>query len=228
MSTEMTIKPIETEYNGHKFRSRLEARWAVFFDKASIKYTYEAKGYEDENGNRYLPDFYLPDFDTHVEVKGDRPEAWDELIKASKMIKWGGEIRRILILSEIPTIFDGGMWHFPCMYWRGQSDDMRVGWWFFQSSGDRVIGHISRSEYIEPFWINDDEIVCTCRPEMSFQAVSDTVLRNELWWWRELRGKPTYGDKRFQYEANSAVFNALKEAAEARFEYGETPKGDQK
>jgi len=24
------IKPIETIYNGYKFRSRLEARWAVF------------------------------------------------------------------------------------------------------------------------------------------------------------------------------------------------------
>lgn len=26
------IKAIETEYDGHKFRSRLEARWAVFFN----------------------------------------------------------------------------------------------------------------------------------------------------------------------------------------------------
>ena len=25
------IKPIETEYLGYRFRSRLEARWAVFF-----------------------------------------------------------------------------------------------------------------------------------------------------------------------------------------------------
>ena len=26
------IKAIETVYNGYRFRSRLEARWAVFFD----------------------------------------------------------------------------------------------------------------------------------------------------------------------------------------------------
>jgi hypothetical protein len=37
----MEIKPIETEYGGYKFRSRLEARWAVFFDTAKIKYEYE-------------------------------------------------------------------------------------------------------------------------------------------------------------------------------------------
>lgn len=27
------IKSIETEYNGIRFRNRLEARWAVFFDE---------------------------------------------------------------------------------------------------------------------------------------------------------------------------------------------------
>jgi hypothetical protein len=30
VSTE--IKAIETSYKGYRFRSRLEARWAVFFD----------------------------------------------------------------------------------------------------------------------------------------------------------------------------------------------------
>lgn len=30
------MKAIETEYNGYKFRSRLEARWAVFFDAFSF------------------------------------------------------------------------------------------------------------------------------------------------------------------------------------------------
>ena len=33
----MEIKAIETIYNGYKFRSRLEARWAVFFDEAGIE-----------------------------------------------------------------------------------------------------------------------------------------------------------------------------------------------
>ena len=32
------MKAIETEYNGYRFRSRLEARWAVFFDALGIEY----------------------------------------------------------------------------------------------------------------------------------------------------------------------------------------------
>ncbi len=53
------IKAIPTEYNGVKFRSRLEARWAVFFDKLGIKWLYEAEGYQTPYGN-YVPDFWLP------------------------------------------------------------------------------------------------------------------------------------------------------------------------
>lgn len=64
------IKPIETIYNGYKFRSRLEARWAVFFDTLYIKYEYEKEGF-DIDGIWYLPDFYLPDYSCWVEIKPD-------------------------------------------------------------------------------------------------------------------------------------------------------------
>jgi hypothetical protein len=51
-------------------RSRLEARWAIFFDALNIKWVYEPEGFEFE-GIKYLPDFYLPAFDggMFVEVK---------------------------------------------------------------------------------------------------------------------------------------------------------------
>lgn len=53
----MEIKAIETEYNGYRFRSRLEARWAVFFDSLGVKYEYEPEGFILPSGKRYLPDF---------------------------------------------------------------------------------------------------------------------------------------------------------------------------
>ena len=53
----MEIKPIETEYNGYRFRSRLEARWAVLFDALGVKYEYEPEGFELPSGKKYLPDF---------------------------------------------------------------------------------------------------------------------------------------------------------------------------
>jgi hypothetical protein len=68
----MTIKAIETHYNGYCFRSRLEARWAVFFDAAGIRYEYEKEGY-DLDGVRYLPDFWLPDLSCWYEIKPGLP-----------------------------------------------------------------------------------------------------------------------------------------------------------
>lgn len=78
----MTIKAIETVYNGYKFRSRLEARWAVFFDTLGIEYEYEAQGYELQLAGDYLPDFWLPKQGCWLEVKGVRPERGPELDKA--------------------------------------------------------------------------------------------------------------------------------------------------
>lgn len=75
----MDIKPIETVYNGYRFRSRLEARWAVFFDAMGIEYEYEPEGYVLPDGSKYLPDFRLLNvrhrgYDewepVYVEVKG--------------------------------------------------------------------------------------------------------------------------------------------------------------
>lgn len=65
----MRIKPIPTKYRGYHFRSRLEARWAVFFETAKIRWEYEPQGF-DVDGTPYLPDFYLPDLHCYFEVKG--------------------------------------------------------------------------------------------------------------------------------------------------------------
>lgn len=63
------IKPIETVYNGYRFRSRLEARWAVFFDALGIKYEYESEGYDLGEAGWYLPDFWLPEIECFAEIK---------------------------------------------------------------------------------------------------------------------------------------------------------------
>jgi hypothetical protein len=80
----VTIKAIETRYAGCRFRSRLEARWALFFDHMGLTWEYEPQGFEvsrritggwnNEKTKtfRYLPDFWLPDLHGGIwgEVKG--------------------------------------------------------------------------------------------------------------------------------------------------------------
>jgi len=62
------MQAIPTTYRGIRYRSRLEARWATFFDELHIRYAYEPKAFTHE-GENYVPDFYLPATKTWVEVK---------------------------------------------------------------------------------------------------------------------------------------------------------------
>ena len=75
--SEYQLQPIETMYRGFRFRSRLEARWAVFLDAAEIPWQYEVEGY-DLGGVKYLPDFWLPRDETFLEIKPYKPGAYHE------------------------------------------------------------------------------------------------------------------------------------------------------
>jgi len=63
------MKAINTKYKGYNFRSRLEARWAVYFDSLGIEWEYEKEGFKFEDGTCYLPDFWLPKIKMFVEIK---------------------------------------------------------------------------------------------------------------------------------------------------------------
>lgn len=79
---------IPTKYKGYTFRSRLEARWAVYFDLIGLTWEYEPEGYVLRNGVWYLPDFYLHQLDTFVEIKpmpvlyGSPNTAWSRMFMA--------------------------------------------------------------------------------------------------------------------------------------------------
>lgn len=92
------LQAIETIHKGYRFRSRLEARWAVFFDALGIKWEYEKEGY-DLDGLWYLPDFWLPELGYWVEVKGELPQGYEsgedltgeEIEKATRLARLSGK-----------------------------------------------------------------------------------------------------------------------------------------
>jgi hypothetical protein len=59
-------------YKGYRFRSRLEARWAVFFDSLGVPWEYEKESFDLPAG-RYLPDFWLPGLECWLEIKANEP-----------------------------------------------------------------------------------------------------------------------------------------------------------
>lgn len=101
------IKAIETKYNGYRFRSRLEARWAVFFDTLGVKYEYEKEGY-DLDGTWYLPDFWLPDVNLRDYPDGlwyeIKPPRWHGQAPLSAL---GEQTQHCVVLAEgLPGDYD--------------------------------------------------------------------------------------------------------------------------
>ena len=121
------VGAFETVYDGYRFRSRLEARWAVFFKTAGIRYIYEPECFRLPSGKLYLPDFYLPDVNMrttedmggiYVEVKPSRPDSGelDYLFELSWITG-----KRVLLVVGMPSCdgryFDAeGDGHYECSW----------------------------------------------------------------------------------------------------------------
>ena len=160
------MKAIDTHYQGHRFRSRLEARWAVVFDELGLQWQYEPQGYELEHritrepGTfNYLPDFFLPEVSVWVEVKGELDlGGYRRLLDAAAALSApGGGCGRtdVVVLGPISNyavwpprlpvrlhMGDLSIPWFPC------TEEVYVlgsGWVGSRSSG--VLRHVGRNEH---------------------------------------------------------------------------------
>ena len=142
---------LPTTYRGTTFRSRLEARWAVFFDTLGIRWEYEPEGFALPSGN-YLPDFRLPGLNMFAEVKPARVDdpRHGELVDATGM--------HIAILCgpvESPP-------------WLGGPGNLVYdGHYFWRASGDNGEGGICSWDLMHTFAICD---VCSA---ISFNFAGD-------------------------------------------------------
>lgn len=93
---------IQTSWKGYRFRSRLEARWAVFFESLRLDWTYEPEGFSLDSGS-YLPDFQI--HGTYVEIKPN--------VAVTRASKLCGELSRVTGSNVI--LIQGKPW--PGEYW---------------------------------------------------------------------------------------------------------------
>jgi len=191
------MEPIETEYKGYRFRSRLEARWAVFFEYLGIDWQYEPEGFEFENGTRYLPDFYLPDTysaasdDTYVEVKPNGKadtKGWDFTSKEHE------EEREfsfsLILLSGQPRAVSERYWSAFREEWRERVEFDYEGHLCYDMSHYFCVCPVCRSLGFE-FNGRAERIQCGC-------SISETHTRDD-----------------------DMLLEAYNAASKARFEHGE-------
>ena len=115
MGSGYNIPAKETLYGGQLYRSTLEARWAMFFDLAHIKFVYEPETfycgtYNDVEDSTYdifyEPDFYLPEYDIYCEVKATETQLASAFLKK---IQYAIDFNQtdisgkgLLVLGQIP------------------------------------------------------------------------------------------------------------------------------
>lgn len=140
----MHIAPIQTTYKGYRFRSRLEARWAVFFSALELTWEYEPEGFVLPSGRHYLPDFrvYMDGTINWFEIK---PGKQPEVATFTEFMKAVPEEVRGAVLNDIPdptfvqatdgdyyptNYKDYSMTDCPYVLWgSGGSDDDSAGGW---------------------------------------------------------------------------------------------------
>lgn len=197
------MKPIETRYKGYRFRSRLEARWAVFFDSLGLDWEYEPEGFDLDAG------YYLPDFkviypgrwedERHTEwfeVKGDLTQVtqneWARLFEFDSRTG-------ITILDGTPS---PKMYGTPRGLLKHKYPDGAVGYW--QGNESSVV--------VRPFELHND-------------ALAKDRFGVALWsgkgrlWWDEYEN---YFAPTTDFGYSSEIEDACVAARSARFEFGES------
>ena len=150
------FKAIETEWHGCRFRSRLEARWAVLFELLGIEWEYEPDGFIIDGGIRYLPDFLLrgvrvrrgnsTPIDLYVEVKGFMSDA------DYKKVDGFSRYKPIYVVTKLPYE-KGKSWHEVC---EERCYDWPYPFNFKTVDGDNFGAFLGVNESGEPVLFGDD------------------------------------------------------------------------
>ena len=215
----MTIKPIETLYRGHYFRSKAEARFAVFLDCLGVKWDYEPQGFDLGNGLKYLPDFKI----YNVEI-------WDE-----NWDKCDYDTYKPKMLDHI-WVEVKGMWKDDKPGELTDSDYAKINRFVFDESGS-----------INPLWVVGNCYTLDPRNKQDFSSCADRGPQNLVNTFRTITGDnkdlypmcPQYGKlvlaitdcfypvpyggcfvPDVDYSICDNILNALEEANRYKFDHG--------
>lgn len=102
------------EYHKEKFQGSWEVNFAKYLDAKDIKWIRPTEKFDYIFNNtvcKYLPDFYLPDYDLYIEIKGYPTERdfakWNSFPNDKKLdVYFGDELLKLNIVDEIKNVYN--------------------------------------------------------------------------------------------------------------------------
>ncbi len=220
------LKAIQTEYDGYLFRSRLEAKWAIFFNELGLEYQYEPDGYEFSDNTRYLPDFYLPQVSTSASALGG---LWVEVKAKNNFGKEATDaLRNLCNLTQHPGILVSGdpFENILLAEWKSDAAENGDAWWICGEVGCYEIGDPAEFDFIDgPY------IFCVCpwclKVGLEFDGRGARVCRYQAHYDDEesalnaIKNQGAYHrvDDKCYTGNHPVIFSAAKKARQGRFEF---------
>ena len=209
------IKLITTRYSGYKFRSRLEARWAVFFDALKVPYEFETEGFDLGEKEWYLPDFlikppYSP-WNFWIEIK----PMLSRLHVGQKWYEVDDPKVDMETFAKISTLVESGQRFRNCKY----------GMVIFGEPGTKR-HQVLLSTDTDSFGSPEDTVSV-----LGICQSCNSLLVGYGEYWLPISTTFYSTHKEFQscsceyvHSSSPIILDAFRKALEARFEFGETPK----
>ena len=178
------IRPISTLYNGITYRSRMEARWSVFFNLGGIDVRYEFEGFQTPAG-WYLPDFEFKDTErrTYFEVKPEPPtqNEWDRMkalanAKADVFVAIGAPQDNYFVWKVLPD------------WWQEQ--------WYFVSDDEGFVSYMMDGTQIQRMTVRTDPTPAQSIASMDVPDLMEKAERHQFEIYDDAKRRREQGWKR--------------------------------
>jgi hypothetical protein len=128
-----------TWYGSNWFRSRLEARWAVFFDKLGVSWVYEPETFEFDGGTKYTPDFRIKDWNCYIEIKPSTNVVSESSVtKLRRLCRLKNTHAALLVVGQ-PSLGEYGVTYFK----RNDVSDATRGWVFGEGRRRQPVNYLA-------------------------------------------------------------------------------------
>ncbi len=174
----MILKAKPTIYEGHRYRSRTEARWAHYFNLLGIKYIPDPQSvsihFDDSLfgfPTNYIPDFRFPEVKFWAEVKGAVELTPTEKGKILGLVSGSGE--PCLVLQGIPQVKP-----YPCLLTEEFADSNKV-------PINKVVSYATKQNIVLTFvrvkgllldWIEG----CSCGERLEMTGFCDNCFDTDI------------------------------------------------